>query len=373
MPVRSDPLISIVIPSYNHERFVGTAIRSVLDQSCRDFEIVITDDGSRDKTVAAIQSFSDPRISLNVFAENRGASLAANDAIQRSRGQYICYLASDDVFLPGKLEKQVAFLAAHPSIAAVFGMPRLVDEAGATISGRHEVLRSLFRRPLTQNFRSRGDWLRSFFFHGNCLCHQAAMIRRSVYDKIGLFDARLANLPDFDMWVRLAMQFEFHVVAEEFSAMRILENAGNLSALRRDSLLRVQFETFEILKRYFVLSRQDIVEIFANDLFKVPGLAESSPEIILAQLALMGDGPAHRLFALDTMFQHTAPSAANCQRLLKLTGELDIFGFDAIRQLNEMRMQANPAGPDVARLRQDLAAALAEISRLKLAGPRTTP
>src|SRR4029079_1031142 len=101
------PSVSVIIPSYNHEAFVGEAIKSVLDQSYQDFEIVIADDGSKDRTPEIIRRFADPRISLEVFQENRAAAAAANSAIGRSHGEFLCYLSSDDLFLPGKLEKQV--------------------------------------------------------------------------------------------------------------------------------------------------------------------------------------------------------------------------------------------------------------------------
>ena len=107
------PKVSVVMASYNHEAFVREAIGSVLNQSYQDFELVITDDGSADGTVKAIQSVSDPRIRLNVFKENQGACAAVNDALARARGDYIAVLNSDDYFLPGKLEKQVAFVDAN--------------------------------------------------------------------------------------------------------------------------------------------------------------------------------------------------------------------------------------------------------------------
>ncbi len=102
------------MPSYNHAAFVGEAIQSILEQSFQDFEIVVTDDGSRDGTPDVIRKFPDRRIKLEVFPENRGGVIAGNSAIRRASGKYIARLNSDDFFLPGKLEKQVAFLDANP-------------------------------------------------------------------------------------------------------------------------------------------------------------------------------------------------------------------------------------------------------------------
>ena len=88
------PKISVVIASYNHEGFVAEALQSVLGQTCQDFEIVITDDGSTDRTVEAIRLCHDPRIRLFCFEENRGASAAMNHGIREAKGEYIAALAS---------------------------------------------------------------------------------------------------------------------------------------------------------------------------------------------------------------------------------------------------------------------------------------
>jgi len=114
------PRVSVVMPAYNHRRFVGQAIASVLDQSFRDFELLVVDDGSTDGTPNVIRQFQDVRLMLEVFPANRGAVVAENTAIRSSRGEYIAILNSDDYFLPGKLETQVNFLDANPAVAAVF-------------------------------------------------------------------------------------------------------------------------------------------------------------------------------------------------------------------------------------------------------------
>ena len=97
-------------------------------------------------------------------------------------------LASDDYFLPGKLEKQVRFLEDHPHVAAVFGLPRFIDQRGVPLT--HSFNGDVFLAPFTRGLRTRADWLRHFFYEGNCLCHPASMVRRSAYDRVGLFDPK---------------------------------------------------------------------------------------------------------------------------------------------------------------------------------------
>ena len=321
------PLVSVIIPSYNHALFVGETITSILNQSYPDFEIVITDDGSRDHTPDVIRQFSDRRINLEVFQQNRGAAVAANSAIRRSHGELICLLGSDDYFLPGKLERQVSFLNANPAIAAVFGVPRFIDERGATLLPGNTFYGDIFKTPFTENLRSRRSWLRHFFLHGNCLCQPTVMVRRAVFDDIGLFDSRLANLPDFDLWVRLCMKHEIHVIPEELTAMRILGGNRNMSARRPDSILRSVFEGSRILRHYRSMEPGLAREVFDEDLRAFGIDSNRSFGAWLAELALCSRQISIALFGLETMFDTCAVAEEECQRLIELTGKIDLFNI----------------------------------------------
>ena len=83
------PRVSVIMPSYNHERFVGVAVQSILDQTFQDFEIIVTDDGSKDQSVEVIGSFTDPRIRFFRFEQNRGACAAMNNNVAQATGEYI--------------------------------------------------------------------------------------------------------------------------------------------------------------------------------------------------------------------------------------------------------------------------------------------
>ena len=130
------PTVSVIIASYNHGKYISEAIESVLSQDYQDFEIVITDDGSADDSVAHIKTFTDPRIKLFCFPTNRGACTAMRNCLENTQGRYIAVLNSDDVFLPGKLTKQVRFLDAHPEVGAVFAHATVVDAHGDSLEGR---------------------------------------------------------------------------------------------------------------------------------------------------------------------------------------------------------------------------------------------
>jgi glycosyltransferase involved in cell wall biosynthesis len=255
------PEVSIVVKSYNHAAYVGETIRSVLDQSFQDFEIVVTDDGSTDGTPNVVRGFADPRIRLEVFEKNRGISAAMNACIARANGEFIAILNSDDFALPGRLQRQVDFLREHPDIAAAFGLPRTVGEHGEPTANFAD-----FALPFSLPDLSRTTLLRHFFFHCNFLCAPTAMVRRAVYAKSGSYDRRLTNLQDFDMWVRLCTDHEIHVLPEELTAYRVRAENSNMSAPRLDTLLRTQFEWSQILRHYRAMRSEFLREVFAPTL-----------------------------------------------------------------------------------------------------------
>src|SRR5205085_10865699 len=167
-----------------------------------------------------------------------GACAAMNHAIRRARGEYVAVLNSDDVFLPGKLARQVAVLDAEPRVAAVFTHPTFIDERGAPLEDDAHKDTVLVR---TRD-QSRHEWLRQLFRTRNCLCHPSVLIRRRVYDEVGLLDPAMAQLPDLDLWVRVLLRHEIRVIAEPYVAFRIRDNQANASAARPDVLVRDAFE-----------------------------------------------------------------------------------------------------------------------------------
>lgn len=293
--------VTVSMASYNHEKFVGPAIESVLSQTGCDFEFVIVDDGSTDNTVKEILKFKDPRIRFIPFKQNQGACVALRRAIEEGTGDYVAILNSDDVFLPGKLQKQVSFLDGNPHIAAVFAYPMLIDEKGNLISDQC-FCSDVFKHPN----RSRQEWLNYFFYKQNALCHPTVMIRRNCYDELGYYDPRFSKLPDFDFWVRLVFKHEIHILQEELIQFRILSNAGNASAPTLEASYHSQWETFHILKRYLSISSiEEYLEIFPEE---ASVIVKRSPEFIpfyLANLALRAEvsiNSIYQFFGMETLF-----------------------------------------------------------------------
>ena len=112
------PRVSVIIPTYNRANMVGDAVQSVLEQSYADWELIVVDDGSQDNTRDVLADYSDPRIRY-IYQENRKLPGARNTGIRAGTGEYVAFLDSDDLFTPGKLERQVAVLDRSPDVGLV--------------------------------------------------------------------------------------------------------------------------------------------------------------------------------------------------------------------------------------------------------------
>lgn len=314
--------VSVVVKSYNHAPYVHQTIQSVLDQSFQDFEIVVTDDSSTDGTPDIVRNFQDKRIKLEVLSRNNGISIAMNSVLARAKGKYIAILNSDDYALPGRLKRQVTFLEDRPDVSALFGLPLAVDE-----NGNMTKLFNDFDRPLSFPDFNRATWLNSFFFRGNCLCAPTAMIRRSVYKRVGNYDPRLTNLQDLDMWIRMLKSgHNIFLLPEQFTAFRIRNDAKNMSAPRPDSILRSNFEMAQMYKHFSGMKHQLIREVFAKEIAQAGINKGISPILLLIEMALSASSPAHNLFALELL-----DNVDDFHRLSDLAGKLNIFGISPLR------------------------------------------
>jgi glycosyltransferase involved in cell wall biosynthesis len=192
------PLVSVIIPSYNHEKYVGMAIASVLQQSYQNFELVILDDASTDGSVNEILKFQDNRIRFSPLKKNSGAVPAINKLIELAKGKYIALLNSDDFWEKDKLLKQVSFMEEHREFGMAFSSARIVTQE-STPENISEIPETLF----DQKSLNQGKMLRKMFFELNFLCHPSILIRRELYRPEHPYNYALRQCPDFEMYIFL--------------------------------------------------------------------------------------------------------------------------------------------------------------------------
>ncbi|MEN3929495.1 glycosyltransferase [Microvirga sp. W0021] len=254
------PKVSVIMPTYNHASFVREAIDSVLAQENVDFEFLIEDDGSQDNTVSVVEAVKDPRIIFFSNKQNSGACTVTNSLISRAEGEYIALINSDDKWLPNKLMAQVRLLDEQPNLGAVFGRASFIDVQSNVIPNEDLPFGSIFEQPN----RSSALWLRHFFQYGNCLCHPTIMIRKECYHKLGAYNNRFRQLPDFEMWVRLLKHYDIHIIDEVLIQFRIMpgENASSQTEANHSRTLN---EHFLIANQFFnEINKKLFIEGFSD-------------------------------------------------------------------------------------------------------------
>lgn len=201
------PRVTVLLVTHNDEAFVGAAIDSVLAQTFSGFELVVVDDASTDRSREVAASYRDPRIRLLANPANRGAGASRNAGLATIASEYVAELDGNDVAVPERLARQLAYLDAHPQVAVVGGQSVLVDVAGRRIG--------TFTRPTTDlGIR----WCGIF---QSPVIHSAVTYRRAiVWDGLGGYDERFHFGEDFDLWCRLARTHTIHNLPQALVAYR---------------------------------------------------------------------------------------------------------------------------------------------------------
>ncbi len=207
------PTISIVIPAYNVARFLETTVASVQNQTLRDWELIIVDDGSNDRTaqVAETLAQNDPRVRF-VHQKNSGVSHARNTGVKLANplSEFIAFIDGDDLWFPETLQTLYSTIHDHPESPAVYGLGQYIDMNGTVIGD--EALEKWARERLEVKGSRRvrlatnGPTPVTSLFVRNYIPIGAILIRHSQYEKLGGFNTGLIGMEDWHLWVRLGMQ-----------------------------------------------------------------------------------------------------------------------------------------------------------------------
>ena len=190
------PLVSVIMPTYNHARFIGEAIDSVLNQTYKNLELIIIDNYSEDNTEKIVSSYKDDRIKYLKFKNNGIIAASRNYGIKHSRGEYIAFLDSDDLWLPEKLEKQIKVFQISNETAMLYTRFKIIE--GDIISNR------IF--PKNGKYKS-GNIFKALYIRPFIAC-SSVMVKRNILDQVGLFDTDpdLVAIEDTDLWLRIALK-----------------------------------------------------------------------------------------------------------------------------------------------------------------------
>jgi len=214
--IKEEPLISVVMAVYNGEKYLNSAIRSVINQTFKNFEFIIIDDCSNDKTYTIIKKFNDNRIIYKKNDINIGQTPSLNKGVILSKGKYIARIDADDLFIENKLELQYNFLENNPQFSGCGTQCKSIDENGKIYSNRlfpanekDLVFRSFFQSPIN---------------------HVSVMIRKNDLIDVGIYNEKFPICADFELWSRMIIKgYRFVNLNENLTMWRIVKNSLSFS------------------------------------------------------------------------------------------------------------------------------------------------
>ncbi len=247
------PKVSVIIPNYNHEKFLAERIDSVLEQTYRDFEVILLDDCSQDNSRQVIERYRNhPLVRHTVFNErNSGSTFKQwNKGVRLARGEYLWFAESDDVAEPDFLAVMVPALEAHPTVGVAKCQSRRIDIDGA-------------KREIVESILVQRDWSRPFVMPGMADCVEqlksgisifnasAALVRKSTYMDAGWADETFKMAGDWMTWVRILGRSDFAYVAQPLSLWREVHADSARARFLRAYDGRVFYEDLRVV-RYII-------------------------------------------------------------------------------------------------------------------------
>lgn len=295
------PKVTVILTSYNHERFLPNSIDSILSQTYSDFELWIIDDASTDGSWQIIEEYKsrDSRVhsirhERNLYDTNCSIPLH----MANFSGIYYAIAHSDDMWAPEKLEKQVAYLDETPKVAACFTWAPAIGDNGKPYKNPDHYLARVFQQPN----RTRYEWLRFFFFEGCPLCHPSLLIRKETYQKYDLFTTALHSLPDFCKWIRLCEHAEIHIIEEPLTLFRIHDDESNTSGDGLENRFRSATENYLILEEFDKISSPDEIENIFPETAEYKKNGEMVIPYAIAMMDLSSSSRQHQLHGLETLY-----------------------------------------------------------------------
>lgn len=241
------PTVSVIIPTYNRAHLIGRSIQSVLDQTYRDFEIIVVDDGSSDNTEEVITGFIDARIRYVRHQQNKGAGAARNTGIKLAKGKYIAFQDSDDEWLPTKLEIQIkAFDIVSPDVGVIYtDMLQIKKDGAKEYWHSPTVTYGYLINPITLNYQVWGIGI------------QSTLIKKECFDEVGHFDERFPRFIDLEIFIRLLKHYHFHHIKKPLVKYYVEEGiSSNVNALLIARKLLLETYSEDIKKNGKFLANQ---------------------------------------------------------------------------------------------------------------------
>jgi glycosyltransferase involved in cell wall biosynthesis len=201
------PLVSVVIATHNMAGYLALAIRSALEQTYQNTEVLVVDDGSTDDTRSRVEPYLKDRRVRFLYQQNRGQAAAKNRGVRESQGDYVAFLDADDMWVPDKLALQMPLFLRSAALGVVYSRLVYIDELGAEVRVADD---ELFRGRVTGPL-----FIRNFIGFGS------SVVRKACFSRLGVFDEALRMGIDYDLWLRLSTEYEFDFVDRPLLQYRV--------------------------------------------------------------------------------------------------------------------------------------------------------
>jgi glycosyltransferase involved in cell wall biosynthesis len=244
----NEPVVSVIMNAYNAEKYIAESIQSILNQTFKNFEFLIYNDGSSDGTQFVIDGFNDSRIKVTSLKENKGVVYCKNMGLKEARGKYIAQMDADDISLPDRLKLQVEYLEKHTDVGLL--------GAQLKILGSNEVN----NKPLHDTD------IRWWFFKGCPVPQPTAMIRASVIKKHKLYyDAEFKSAEDIEYWIQLAKVTKMANLPVPTLEYRVHEAQESTAHIQRQNFYRDK--SLKSFFEWLVIENKDSDLLYTNNLF----------------------------------------------------------------------------------------------------------
>lgn len=257
----TSPRVTVFIPAFNVAAYIGQAIRSVLDQTFTDFELLVIDDCSTDDTLRICREFThDPRVRVETMPANSGRPTVRNEGLRQARGEYLALLDADDACMPERLACQVDFLDRHPGIDVLGTRWQGMDASGQTVSANRNV------KPMS------ADTVTCFLLFRGIIHNPTVMARRAAMATYS-YDPEFDVAEDYDLWARMIGHHRFALLPDRLTAYRIHQEQASSAREDESRQRRCSIQARELQRLGVSFSARDV--IYHNLLYTGHSLFES--------------------------------------------------------------------------------------------------
>ncbi len=255
------------MPNYNYGKYLKETVSSVLNQTYKNIEVLFLDNASTDNSLEVINSFHDKRLKIYKNAKNIGYSKNVNKGIKLAKGRYITIYHSDDIYNKRIIEEEVEVLEKNPTAAGVFALSKIIDDKGNLITSYSlpfDYNKSIFTG-------DKNKFLPLLLKHGNFFVCPTSMIRKKVYDDIGLYTLEYKIIEDFNMWLRILEKYSLSIINKCLIKYRRHEKQETIDDINIYNNTKKYISADHYLYDYYIKGKPVKVDrkIISDILFKI--------------------------------------------------------------------------------------------------------